>query len=93
MSNEKQETIADIAADYRETAAMIRAELSLVPARREDELLAAESLEREADRIEAAARRAYNEINREVCSIEDAASSEIGCVRKAMERTIGDYYE
>ena len=56
------ETIADIASDYRETAAMIRAELSQVPARREDELLAAESLEREADRIEAAAKRDCDEM-------------------------------
>lgn len=46
-----------------------------------------------ADLIEAVARRAYNEIDSAVCSIEDAASSEIDAVRKAMERTLGDYYE
>lgn len=39
------------------------------------------------------ARRAYNEIDSAVCSIEDAASSEITAVRKVMDRTLGDYYE
>ena len=46
-----------------------------------------------ADRIEAAARRAYNQIDSAVCGIEDAASCEIDHVRKAMDETIGDYYE
>ena len=46
-----------------------------------------------ADRLEAAAKRAYEEIDKAVTGIEDAASSEIDVVREAMERTIGDYYE
>ncbi|MBQ3340926.1 MAG: hypothetical protein IJG84_03450 [Kiritimatiellae bacterium] len=45
------------------------------------------------DRIEATAKRAYNEIDTAVCSIEDASHFDIDDVRKAMERTIGDYYE
>jgi len=53
----ENETLADIVAEKRELAARIRASLSQVPARREDELLEAESLEREADRIEAAWKR------------------------------------
>ena len=50
-------------------------------------------LQYHADRIEAVARRAYNGIDSAVCSIEDAASSEIDAVRKVMEKTLGDYYE
>lgn len=46
-----------------------------------------------ADHIEAIARRAYNEIDTAVCSIEDASHFDIDDVRKAMARTIGDYYE
>ena len=46
-----------------------------------------------ADRLEAAARRAYNKIDSAVCGIEDASSCEIDYVRKTMENTIGDYYE
>jgi hypothetical protein len=46
-----------------------------------------------ANRIEAAARRAYNEIDSAVCGIEDATSGEIGAVRKVMDETIGDHYE
>ena len=52
-----------------------------------------EILQYHADHIEAAARRAYNEIDSAVCSIEDASSSEIDAVRKVMNRTLGDYYE
>lgn len=46
-----------------------------------------------ADRLEATAKRAYEEIDKAVTGIEDASSSEIDAVRKEMERTIGDYYE
>lgn len=56
------EMIANIVAEKREMAAKIRAELSQVPTRREDQLLVAESLEREADRIEAALEREREEI-------------------------------
>jgi hypothetical protein len=53
----EHETVADIIREKREMAAEIRAHLSIVPARREDQLLEADSLDREADRIEAAAKR------------------------------------
>ena len=53
----EQETIADIIREKREMAAEIRAHLSIVPARREDQLLEADSLDREADRLEAAWKR------------------------------------
>lgn len=46
-----------------------------------------------ADQIEATAKRAYNEIDKTVCFIEDASSFDIDDVRKAMESTIGEYYE
>jgi len=46
-----------------------------------------------ADRIEAAAKRAYNDIDSAVCGIEDASHYDIDNVRRAMEKTIGDYYE
>ena len=46
-----------------------------------------------ADRIEASAKRAYNQIDLEVCSIDEASSVDIDSVRKAMDKTIGDYYE
>ena len=46
-----------------------------------------------ANRLEATAKRAYEEIDKAVTGIEDASSSEIGDVREVMERTIGDYYE
>lgn len=46
-----------------------------------------------ADRIEAIARRAYNEIDSEVCAIEEVFSYDIDNVREAMNKTIGDYYE
>ncbi len=46
-----------------------------------------------ADRIEAEARRAYKELDSVVCGIDDASCSEINDVRKAMDSTIGDYYE
>lgn len=46
-----------------------------------------------ANRLEKVAKRAYEEIDKAVTGIEDAASSEIDVVREAMERTIGEYYE
>lgn len=55
--NESRETVADIIREKRKMAAEIRAHLSIVPARREEQLLEADSLDREADRIEAAAKR------------------------------------
>ena len=55
----EHETVADIIREKREMAAEIRAHLSIVPARREEQLLEADSLDREADRIEAAAKREH----------------------------------
>lgn len=46
-----------------------------------------------ADRVEATARLAYDKIDRAVCSIEEVASCEIDDVRRAMDKTLGDYYE
>ena len=46
-----------------------------------------------ADRLEAIAKRAYNDIDSVVCGIEDASHYDIDDVRKAMKETIGDYYE
>ena len=45
------------------------------------------------DRLEAIAKRAYNDIDSVVCGIEDASHYDIDDVRKAMDNTIGDYYE
>lgn len=50
----EHETIEDIIREKRGIAAKIRENLSIVPVRREDQLLVADSLEREADRLEAA---------------------------------------
>ena len=54
---QKRETLADIVRKKRSMAAEIRANLSNVPVRRDDQLLEADSLDREADRIEAALKR------------------------------------
>ena len=43
------------------------------------------------DRIENAARRAYNEIDHALCGIDSASSSDIDFVRSTMDITIGDY--
>lgn len=46
-----------------------------------------------ADRLEAIAKRAYNNIDSAVCAIDDASHFDIDYVREAMDNTIGDYYE
>ena len=46
-----------------------------------------------ANRLEAIAKRAYHDIDFELCSIDSATSDEINDVREAMDKTIGDYYE
>ena len=46
-----------------------------------------------ANRLEAIAKRAYNDIDKAVCGIEDASHFDIDDVREAMDKTIGDYYE
>lgn len=45
------------------------------------------------DRLEAIAKRAYNNIDSAVCAIDDASHFDIDYVREAMDKTIGDYYE
>lgn len=60
--SEKPDDLADIIREKREMAAEIRAHLSIVPARREEQLLEADSLDREADRIEAAWKRERGEM-------------------------------
>lgn len=44
-------------------------------------------------RVEAACRRAYNEIDDAVCATEDISSLDIDYIRRHIEQTIGDYYE
>ena len=46
-----------------------------------------------ANRLEAIAKRAYNDIDSAVCAIDDASHFDIDYVREAMDKTIGDYYE
>ncbi len=82
------ETIADIVAEMRELAEKLRRGTPSL-----DDIEAAVSLEFDADRVEAAARMAYNKIDSAVCGIEAATSSDIDDVRKAMDETIGEYYE
>lgn len=45
------------------------------------------------NQIEVTAKRAYHEIDTAVCAIDDATSADIDDVRRAMENTIGEYYE
>lgn len=44
-------------------------------------------------RVEDACKRAYSEIDKAVCFIDGADSFDIDDVRRAMENTIGEYYE
>lgn len=78
------ETIAEIVAEMRELAADIEAGNAVV----------GQTVWRNyADRIEAVAKRAYNNIDSAVCGIEDVSHYDIDGVRMAMDKTIGDYYE
>ena len=79
------EAIADIVAEYRRDYEDMKAKRLYLPT--------AEYLRRLLDRIEAAAKRAYNDIDSAVCGIEDASHYDIDGVRMAMDKTIGDYYE
>ena len=81
----KRETLADIVRKKRSMAAEIRANLSTVPVRREDQLLEADSLDREADRIEAAWRR-----EREKAEAEADALSVGGIVEAARHKPDGN---
>lgn len=79
------ETIEDIVAEIREAEkTWARSDIAQLPT---------QYLKVWADRIEAAARLAYDKIDRAVCSIEEVASCEIDDVRMAMDKTLGDYYE
>lgn len=46
-----------------------------------------------ADALEGVAKRAYNEIDKAVCGIDEASHFDIDDVRRAMDNTIGEYYE
>lgn len=46
-----------------------------------------------ADELEGVAKRAYNEIDSVVCGIDGADHFDIDDVRRAMDNTIGEYYE
>ena len=74
----ESETIADIVAEMRANSAVG---------------VKSVSADYYAGRIEAAARRAYNEIDRAVCGVERASSLDIDNVRTAMDETIGGYCE
>ena len=86
---ENSEALADIVEDILGRADC--AELHEDQVTHNDEL--AMLLRSIADRVEAACRNAYNSIDSAVCAIEDASSDEVTNVRRAMERTIGEYYE
>jgi hypothetical protein len=66
---QKSETLAEIVREKRRMAAEIRANLSTVPVRREGQLLDAEELDSEADRIEAAWKREKAEIEANALSV------------------------
>ena len=79
---EKQETVADIVAEMR---GIVKPGETLEHTY--------ELLNGLADRIEAVARRALNEIDGSVCATEDISSVDIDYIRLHMKNTIGDYYE
>ncbi len=85
------EKLADIIEEKRRRAEKIRSELSMVPVRREDQLLEAEELEQEADRIEAAWKREMSKI----ASKKGADFGQLGnaaAMREALEK-ITDWME
>ena len=88
MSDEKQETIDDIVREMSNLG-----KLDEKSTDKSSRSLMGLGFRTYADRIKAAARRAYNEIDSSVCGIDSATSSDIDDVRKAMDKTIGDYYE
>lgn len=88
MSNER-ETLADIERDIRD-----RADCAERHGDRETHNDGVAMLMRSiADRIKAAARRVYDEIDSAVCGIECADSTDIDAVRSALDNTIGGCYE
>lgn len=98
--SEAPKTIEAIVAQMRKAADIVERNIAQQPGaktvaqtRRVEREGRACELRMFADKINEAARRAYNEIDSTVGGIEDAGSSDITRVRKAMERTLGDYYE
>lgn len=80
----ENETISDIVAEIRSNEGdMYDTTITMF----------AEEFHELADRLEAVAIRAYNEIDSAVCGIDNASHYDIDDVRKAMDATIGDYYE
>ena len=88
MSNEKQETVDDIVREMRDLGNLDRKSTDRIP-----RSLMGLGLQTYADRIEEAAKRVYAAVDYAVANIEDASSDEITSVRRALEKTIGDYYE
>lgn len=86
---ETTKTLAEIVADIRERADSIP-QIHSFATHNDSMALLLRSI---ADQIEATAKRAYNEIDKTVCFIEAASCFDIDDVRKAMESTIGEYYE
>ena len=80
MSGAANETLAEIAAEIRALANSVPGGIIVIQGH---EI---------ASRIEAIARRAYNEIDSAVCAIDAASSADIDNIRAAMDKTIGDYY-
>ena len=86
---EKCETLADIVREKRSMAAEIRANLSNVPVRRDDQLLEAEELDSEAGRIEAAARRDA-EIHAMTCEANERLREHLEIALEDNKRPVGD---
>ena len=91
MNSEKEETLADIVAEKRAQANKIEGKAGRDANQFQRELI--HDLRAEADRIEAIAKRAYNNIDSAVCAIDDISTYDIDGVRIAMDSTLGDYYE
>lgn len=82
----EEESIADIVAEMREFMEACNAN-DYEAICDEDDFIGF------VDRIEAAARRAYNKIDHVVCCFDDVGGTDIGYLRRAMKKTLGDYYE
>ena len=80
-SDEKKETLADIVAEMRHGFNRSWHEINR------------EWAHGLADRIEAAAKRAYHDLDINVCALNGVNSCEIDAVREALDITLGGYYE
>ena len=94
----QRETVADIVAEKRTRANEIERDVAakmksgeMVSDQYAREVVA--DLRKEADRLEAAARRAYNEIDRAVRETGRVNAEGVELIRTAMNNTIGEYCE